>query len=288
MRKVLTSFLFVLFALVATAQSNSVVIKGFVRDANDRALVGVLIQAIDEEAATVSTQGGTFELRVTPYCRRIKASHPGYADMEAEIDGSIILFRLKEDKKAEKAEISAAKKEAREKKKAERDPRKGRWFASFSLAMPTIKEPDNLAYGFMVGWGSNKVIGGYAKGVFGGDMESIKTSSDDIINSTDGCFGAMRYYDTPVRSRYNALTAGVLLRMACPLHLYAGVGTSWRKVYYGDAISGDTYYISDMSAPKVAIDMGLMWKMKWFNVAVGSIYTPKIGFAGNISVGVCF
>ena len=103
MRKVLTSFLFVLFALVATAQSNSVVIKGFVRDANDRALVGVLIQAIDEEAATVSTQGGTFELRVTPSCRRIKASHPGYADMEAEIDGSIILFRLKEDKKAEKA-----------------------------------------------------------------------------------------------------------------------------------------------------------------------------------------
>lgn len=184
--------------------------------------------------------------------------------------------------------IKIKKERPKKEKKEPATPRKGRWFASFSIAMPAIKEPDNLAYGFMAGWGSNKVVGGYAKGVFGGSMESISASSDDIINSTDGCFGAMRYYGTPVRSRYNALTAGVLLRMACPLHLYAGVGTSWRKVYYGDAITGDPFYIPDMSAPKVAIDMGLMWKMKWFNVAVGSIYTPKIGFAGNVSVGVCF
>ncbi len=288
MRRIVITFLFALIAIVATAQNNTVVIKGFVRDADDRALVGVLIRAIDEESATVSTQGGAFELRVSSYCRRVKASLEGYVDAEAEIDGSIILFRLKEDKKAGKAEMSAAKKEVSAKKREERDlARKGRWFASFSLAMPTIKEPGNLAYGFMVGWGSNKVIGGYTKGVFGGDMD-IDAYSDDVINSTDGCFGAMRYYDTPVRSRYNALTAGVLVRTACPLHIYAGVGTSWRKVFYGDAISGKPYYISDMSAPKIAVDMGLMWKMKWFNVAVGSIYTPKIGFAGNISVGVCF
>lgn len=177
------------------------------------------------------------------------------------------------------------KKERTPKEKPEREPRKGRWFASFSLAMPTIKEPGNLAYGFMAGWGSNKVFGGYAKGVFGGDMDSY---THGAMNSTEGCFGAIPGRNTPVRFRYNALTAGVLVRMACPLHLYTGIGTSWRKVVYGDAISGDQYYITDMSAPKFAIDMGLMWKMKWFNVSVGSIYTPKIGFTGNIGVGVCF
>jgi hypothetical protein len=177
------------------------------------------------------------------------------------------------------------KKERTPKEKPEREPRKGRWFASFSLAMPTITQPDILSYGFMAGWGSNKVFGGYAKGVFGGDMESY---THGAMNSTEGCFGAIPGRNTPVRFRYNALTAGVLVRMACPLHLYTGIGTSWRKVVYGDAISGDQYYITDMSAPKFAIDMGLMWKMKWFNVSVGSIYTPKIGFTGNIGVGVCF
>jgi hypothetical protein len=177
------------------------------------------------------------------------------------------------------------KKERTPKEKPEREPRKGRWFASFSLAMPTITQPDILSYGFMAGWGSNKVFGGYAKGVFGGDMESY---THGAMNSTEGCFGAIPGRNTPVRFRYNALTAGVLVRMACPLHLYTGIGTSWRKVVYGDAISGDQYYITDMSAPKFAIEMGLMWKMKWFNVSVGSIYTPKIGFTGNIGVGVCF
>jgi hypothetical protein len=177
------------------------------------------------------------------------------------------------------------KKERPEKEKPERPPRKGRWFASFSLAMPTIKEPGNLAYGFMAGWGSNKVIGGYAKGVFGGDMNVVTRGA---INSTEGCFGAISDHNTSARFRYNALTAGVLVRMACPLHLYTGVGTSWRKVVYREAISGDQYHITDMSAPKFAVDMGLMWKMKWFNVSVGSIYTPKIGFTGNVGVGVCF
>ena len=184
-------------------------------------------------------------------------------------------------------DIIKIKKERTPKEKPEREPRKGRWFASFSLAMPTIKEPEpgNLAYGFMAGWGSNKVFGGYAKGVFGGDMDSY---THGTMNSTEGCFGAIPGRNTPVRFRYNALTAGVLVRMACPLHLYTGIGTSWRKVVYGDAISGDQYYITDMSAPKFAIDIGLMWKMKWLNVSVGSIYTPKIGFTGNIGVGVCF
>ena len=182
-------------------------------------------------------------------------------------------------------DIIKIKKERTPKEKPEREPRKGRWFASFSLAMPTITQPDILSYGFMAGWGSNKVFGGYAKGVFGGDMDSY---THGAINSTEGCFGAIPGRNTPVRFRYNALTAGVLVRMACPLHLYTGIGTSWRKVVYGEAISGDQYYITDMSAPKFAIDMGLMWKMKWFNVSVGSIYTPKIGFTGNIGVGVCF
>ena len=182
-------------------------------------------------------------------------------------------------------DVIKIKKERTPKEKPEREPRKGRWFASFSLAMPTITQPDILSYGFMAGWGSNKVFGGYAKGVFGGDMDSY---THGAINSTDGCFGAIPGRNTPVRFRYNALTAGVLVRMACPLHLYTGIGTSWRKVVYGEAISGNQYYITDMSAPKFAIDMGLMWKMKWFNVSVGSIYTPKIGFTGNIGVGVCF
>ena len=296
MRKILTTILLMLLSFSVGAQSNTVVVKGFTRDAEGRALIGVKIEAVGENISTISSQGGAFELRVSPYCRYVKATLEGYFDVMAEIDGTILVFRMKYDaqyvenkakaeKEAQLAAEKSAKQEKRAQAKAERGPRKGRFFASFNLAMPSMKEPDNLAYGAMLGWGSNKVVGGYVKGLFGG---GIDIDTHGAANSDEWCWEYNGYAGTTVRSRYNAFTAGALFRMGCPLNLYAGIGTSWRKVVYWNAIDGHPWIVSDKSRPQFCIDFGLMWRAKWFNVSAGTIYTPKFGFVGNLGVGACF
>lgn len=162
--------------------------------------------------------------------------------------------------------------------------RKGRFFLSFSLAMPYAKYPDALSYGFMAGWGG-KVLGGYVKGLFGDGVSSTMGT----IDSQSSCLG---YTNPNVNAKseasYNAATGGLLLRMGCPLHLYAGVGASWRQVAHRSAIDGQLYLSSDKSTTTFCVDFGLMLKFKWFNISGGAIYTPKYGFASNMGIGLCF
>ncbi len=194
------------------------------------------------------------------------------------------LARLEAEKKAaleEKQAALEAKKAAREERAK---GRKGRFFVSFNLAMPYIKYPQYLSYGFMAGW-SGKVLGGYAKGLFG---DGIGQTSG-TINSQDACLEYLNN-DSSVMAdaSYSAVTAGLLVRMGCPLHLYTGVGASWRRVAYRSAIDSRLYLASDKSATTICIDLGLMLKFKWFNISAGTIYTPKYGFASNLGFGCCF
>uniref|UniRef100_UPI0040560EEB hypothetical protein n=1 Tax=Alistipes sp. TaxID=1872444 RepID=UPI0040560EEB len=186
----------------------------------------------------------------------------------------------------EKARIAAQKKiEANEKKIARKEKsenRKGRFFCSFNLAMPYMKYPDALSYGFMAGWGSKKLLGGYVKGVFG---DGISRYIYGTINSQSSCLGNS---SPKSEASYSAVTGGLLFRMGCPLHLYTGVGTSWRKVAHKDAIDSGWYLSADKSTTTFCIDFGLMLKFKWFNISGGAIYTPKYGFASNMGIGICF
>ena len=98
MRKLSAIVLFTLFAFIGVAQTNTRVVKGFVRDAEGMPLVGATIKALGEEVSTISTQGGLFELRVSPYCQYVEAFSEGYLSAKAEVDGSMLIFRLKIDR----------------------------------------------------------------------------------------------------------------------------------------------------------------------------------------------
>ena len=176
----------------------------------------------------------------------------------------------------------AERKLARKEKAANR---KGRFFLSFNLAMAYPKYPDALSYGFMAGWGSNKVLGGYVKGLFGDGISSTNGS----ITSQGSCLGYTNYNSkAKAEASYNAVTGGLLLRMGCPLNLYVGAGASWRQVGHRSATDGLLYLSSDKSTTNVCLDFGLMLRFKWFNISGGAIYTPKCGFASNMGVGICF
>ena len=115
MRKILTLTLFLLFAFVSAAQ-NVREVRGVVMDANDAPLVDATIKAVSSSETMKSGPGGMFTMTVSPFVKFIEASYEGYVSMQAEIDGSYLIFRLKEDKKywENKAKAEAAAKAAEE------------------------------------------------------------------------------------------------------------------------------------------------------------------------------
>ena len=115
MRKILTLTLFLLFAFVSAAQ-NVREVRGVVMDANDAPIVDATIKAVSSSETMKSGPGGTFTMTVSPFVKFIEASYEGYVSMQAEIDGSYLIFRLKEDKKywENKAKAEAAAKAAEE------------------------------------------------------------------------------------------------------------------------------------------------------------------------------
>ncbi len=117
-RFILLTTLLGLFSISAMAQGTRLV-KGYVQDANTQALQGAVVRGVSENNSTKAGADGTFELEVSTHCKYVEASFEGYITAQAEIDGSIIIFRLNIDKKyasnkakAEKAARIAAEKEA--------------------------------------------------------------------------------------------------------------------------------------------------------------------------------
>lgn len=106
MKRVFLPFLCFLLSTVCVAQ-NLRIVKGFVQDKNQVGIVGATITSPGEDATAVTGQGGAFEIRVSPYARYVEAACDGYFSEKAEIDGSMIVLRLKADKNYVKSNTKA-------------------------------------------------------------------------------------------------------------------------------------------------------------------------------------
>ena len=98
-----------LFAVAGMAQSTRLV-RGFVQKEDGRPVVGATITVVDEDVTGTSAVGGAFELRVSPYARYVDVAYEGFRSVRLEIDGSLLIARLKVDTKYVKAK---AEEEAR-------------------------------------------------------------------------------------------------------------------------------------------------------------------------------
>ena len=127
-RLILLTALFGLLSLSAVAQQQQGAIraiKGYVFNAEGDPLAGAVVNAVADSATTKSGADGTFTIEVTQFVKFLEASYEGYISAQAEIDGTMIIFKLQVDKKyaankakAEKAARKAAEAEAAEKAKA--------------------------------------------------------------------------------------------------------------------------------------------------------------------------
>ena len=106
------------------------IVKGVVFNADGSPLAGITVSAENSTTSTQSSDGGQFEMTVSPYTKYVVATAEGYLTARAEIDGSFLVLTLKVDKKyienklkAEEEARLAAEKEAKAKAKAEEEAR---------------------------------------------------------------------------------------------------------------------------------------------------------------------
>lgn len=116
--KRLTLFVVCVMASLALTAQNTRLVKGLVFSEEDIPMQGVTLSVVGMNGTTQSTENGLFELYVSPYAKKLKASMDGYIPHVLEIDGSYLVFKLKVDK--EYAKRRAAEEEAAEKAAAEK------------------------------------------------------------------------------------------------------------------------------------------------------------------------
>lgn len=118
------------------------IVKGIVFGPNDTPIEGVAVCAVGSTESTTTDKGGNFELSVSPYATFVEAKMEGFITSRAEIDGSFLMIRLKQDKKyweekakaetahlkaEEEARIAEQKRIEAEKKLVEKMERREQW-----------------------------------------------------------------------------------------------------------------------------------------------------------------
>ena len=126
MKRFLLVICAIILATTGYAQNNRL-IKGIVKSDNGSPIVGATIVSNHDKTEVKSTEGGAFEIRVSPYATYLGVTKEGYFPAKAEIEGSHLFIQLKVDKNyksqkekaAEQARIDAKAKAEAERKAAE-------------------------------------------------------------------------------------------------------------------------------------------------------------------------
>lgn len=129
MKKSLSVLFFIFITMTAIGQ-NSRLVQGIVRTVSGEPLVGAVVQSVDGSIKTQTVEGGTFELRISPYAMELVVIYPGYMTTKIDIDGTYLIVNMKVDrnyaerKAQEEAQArQAAEREAAAKAKAEEEER---------------------------------------------------------------------------------------------------------------------------------------------------------------------
>ena len=151
MKKILLTVCTLLLTGVAIAQSSRIV-KGYVQTMDGTPLKGAIVMSTSDNVKTISSDGGAFEITISPYTTHLEASMERYLPAKAEIDGSYVVIRLKVDKKYDenkaKAEYEKAlvvQREAEAKAKEEEQKRLAAQKEAEAKALAAKKEAEAKA-----------------------------------------------------------------------------------------------------------------------------------------------
>lgn len=257
----------VLFSITAVSAQNT--LPGKVVDSKGKPIPGARVTAINKTTGNgavapgyvsyASTDvNGEFKLTSPFLISRVKVEYAGYRKKTATARTNMIVRMHK----AYKETVSI----------------------TFQLSMPneTFSEP---AYGGMISW--CRGAGLYFRGV--GSAVPEYYFDNAFIQNPD------RYtYTGERRSAYMSMTGGLMIRLCSVLNIYAGAGYAQRIVAYEvkdpnvPARSPEFCKHPTHSYQSVAVDCGLVLKLRPIAFTAGCTYVPNHGFVGNYGVGFCF
>lgn len=252
-----------LFLLGHASLSAQNTVTGTVTDKKGNLIPGAKVEIVGGTETTITELDGTFTLETQQPAKKVKVYYVG---LQTKVQ------KVKPDMLVKMAENNWWKEK----------PDKYRWFAGVQIAVPDNDE-FNPSYGLMLG--RVKQVGWYVKGVYNKKQATVDGSSYD-----------RNWWTTGEReASYWSATGGVVYRLWCPIHLYAGVGYFDRSVAW-QALNGDYYDYSYDSYSGVAVELGLMLKIKRLFINAGTMkgyclngdYSGKKAFVGNFGVGMFF
>lgn len=228
---------------------------GTVVDGDGNPLPGALVEEVGGVESVITELDGTFPLQSVSHSSRLRAS---YAGMQSKTKAakSGVVFKL-----ANNGWLNES-------------PERYEWIATLQGAFPEggLSHP---SLGVMVG--RVKDIGWYVKGVY------------RPVKSTDCDYESGRWTTGKSKPSYWAATAGAIVRVKGPFHVYVGGGYVDRKVAW-ELADGTYAKNTELSYNGATLDYGLMFKM--YNIVVtGGAMTNLSGdchFVGCVGVGLSF
>lgn len=261
MRKLLMLGL-IFFASTALLHSQNM-LKGKVVDRQGNPISGAKVENANGKEQTTTDMKGNFTLETTLPVKKVDVHYMGLntAHKKAKQD---IVVKMSQTTWWNKR------------------PNKYKWLVGLDMVVPD-NEGFNPAFGFMIG--RVKTIGWYVKGVY----HKAETNDDDFVFRDGDYVYANEWFTGEKKSGYWSAVAGVLVRLGCPFHFYAGVGYVDRQVAWEGA-SGKFYEYEEDSYDGLAVDAGIMLDIErvFLNAGFQTCPNKYEGLAFNVGIGVSF
>ena len=253
-------YLILLVCAFSTANAQNVV-RGRVVDKDGLPIPGARVSVKGGTESVLSDFDGSYRMIVEGEVEKLIVDYVGYNSRSVKVD--------------EASEVVL------QKTTLWNDVHKNNWMLSFQMAFPEV-ENKQPSYGLMVGWCRN--FGGYVKGVW---RPGVNKNIAGSFNVPDDVWLTGKYY-----SSFKAVTAGAVVRMKSPFHIYAGMGASNREVYAEIPGMGYSYYDYNDEYEglwRLGFDVGVIFKIRYFMLNAGVIWTPgRPGMVGDFGIGISF
>lgn len=240
------------------------IVSGTVTDSDGNPIPGAKVMIVGSSESVITELDGTFRIESPTRAEKVQVF---YAGMHSKTQ------TVKPDMVIKLTQITWWNTQ----------PETYNWFVSLQGAF-LGKGVKNPAFGLM--FGRVKTLGWYVKGIY----RPGKSTDLDYVSYSEESDLMTGYWTTGKSKRgFYAATAGVLVRLQCPIHLYAGLGYANHKVAW-ELADGTYAKNTEYSYSGMALDYGLLLRVNRFSVNGGVLMSLAGGchFIGNVGVGVFF
>jgi len=256
----LLGFFLSLGSLYLSAQNT---VSGTVTDKKGNPVPGAKVEIKGGTESTITELDGTFTLETKTPAKKVKVYYVGMQSKEQKVTPGMLIKMSDSSWWREK-------------------PDKYRWLVGVQTAIPN-DDYNYPSFGLMLGRVKN--IGWYVKGVY-----SKVPKTDGSIGNTEEEIYSHWLTGKMEQSYWNA-SAGVIVRLWSPIHVYVGTGYSNRKVAWEEFDGNCVRYEPDCY-DGVIIECGMMLKIKKFFVNGGVILNNNSNYfkdrVGNFGIGMYF